>query len=27
MIWIYSAGRRHSKTFVSNLLTTLEFVD
>ncbi len=27
MIWIYSAGRRHSKTFVSNLLTTLELSD
>lgn len=27
MIWIYSMGRRHSKTFVSNLLTTLELAD
>jgi hypothetical protein len=24
---IYSMGRRHSKTFVSNLLTTLELSD
>ncbi|MBC8875433.1 MAG: hypothetical protein H8E44_38905 [Planctomycetes bacterium] len=27
MIWMYSVGRRHSKTFVSNLLTTLELAD
>lgn len=27
MIWMYSMGRRHSKTFVSNLLTTLELAD
>lgn len=27
MIGIYSMGRRHSKTFVSNLLTTLELAD
>jgi hypothetical protein len=25
--WMYSMGRRHSKTFVSNLLTTLELAD
>jgi len=25
--WIYSMGRRHSKTYVSNLLTTLELAE
>jgi len=27
VIGMYSRGRRHSKTFVSNLLTTLELAD
>ena len=27
IIWIYSMGRRHSKTYVSNLLASLELAD
>ena len=26
-LWMHRLGRRHSKTFVANLLTTLEYVD